>query len=254
MDIRIHGPGPTGPFLSAADRFETEHDLALPVRIHISDDPDERTKTGHHEDYHVMELSQSAATSAMATELALHEFAHMRRHEEKHPSHVQSTTEAIYLALAGRQVDRETLAHCHQIANHMKDIYADDLTLAVTGPDKLVRYLEAGLAGALEDRPHPTGHAAGTRITARSDPAITAVNAAFALALIERHGLADRDHRIYALAEAAAADAPYVSFDRFKSLFQSLTTDPTPAEYRQTLVEATQAYARARSHPERAAD
>ncbi len=254
MDIRIHGPGPTGPFLSAADRFETEHDLELPVRIHIDDNPDARTKTGHREDHHVMELSRAAATSAMATELTLHEFAHMRRHEEGHPSHVQSTTEVVYLALAGRQVDREVLAHCHQIANHMKDIYADDLTLAVTGPDKLVRYLEAGLAGALEDRPNPAGQAAGTRITARSDPAITAVNAAFALALIERHDLTDPDHRIYRLAEAAGADAPYVSLGRFKSLFGSLATDPTPAEYRQTLTEATREYARARAHPMRAAD
>ena len=243
MDIRIHGPGPTGPFLSAADRFETEHDLALPVRIHISDDPDERTKTGHHEDHHIMELSRAAATSAMATELALHEFAHMRRHEEEHPSHVQSTTEAIYLALAGRQVDRETLAHCHQIANHMKDIYADDLTLAVTGPDKLVRYLEAGLAGALEDRPHPAGLVTGTRITARSDPAITAVNAAFALGLVERHDLVDERHRLYDLAHAAAADAPGIDLGRFKRRFRSLAADPDESEYRKTLVDATRAYA-----------
>ncbi len=254
MDIRIQGSGPTGPFLSASDRFETEHDLQLPVQIRISDDPEERTKTSHRDGYHIMELSRAAATSAMATELAVHEFSHMRRYEEDHPSHTQSTQEAIYLALTGRSVEQQTLAHCYQIANHMKDIYADDLTLAVTKPDKLIRYLEAGLASALQDRPQASGRGSGTRITAQSDPTITAVNAAFALALIERHDLVSTDHRIYSLADAAAVDAPQVPIERFKQLFRSLAEDPAPGEYRQRLVEATRMYAGVRTMAGQAAD
>ncbi len=43
MDIRVQGPGPTSPFLSARDLFETEQDLLLPVHVRLRDDPDERT-------------------------------------------------------------------------------------------------------------------------------------------------------------------------------------------------------------------
>ncbi len=252
MNIQIRGSGPAAPLQSAADLFETEHTLDRPVEVMLRDDPDVRTKTGHRSERHILEMSRSAASSAMATELAVHEFAHMYRHEEGHPSHHQSTAEIISLALTGRTVDRETVAHTHQIANHMKDIYADDLTLRVTGHEKLLRYLEAGLAAALRDRPQFSRP--GTRLTGRSAPAITAVNAAFALALIERHDLDETEHRLYDLAAAAASDAPVIPLDRFTELFRSLQADPSPREYRRVLIEATRIYAGARSVDGTAAD
>ncbi len=242
MDVRVQGPGPAAPFLSARDLFETEHDLDRPVHVHVRTDPDERTWTGHHDDRHVLNVSRRAATSAMARELALHEFAHMLRHEQDHPSHTQSTEEAIYLALSGRSVERRRLTHCYQIANHMKDIYADDVTLSVGPADKLVDFLEAGLAAALDDRPLP-GFAARHRVTATADPEITAVNAAFALALVERHDLASNDHRLYDLAHAAADDAPGIDLDGFKRQFRSLAADTDESEYRKALVDVTRTYA-----------
>jgi hypothetical protein len=243
MDVRVQGPGPAAPFLSAQDRFETEYDLDRPVHVRVREDPDERTWTGHDAEKHVLNISRQAATSAMARELALHEYAHMRRHESGHPSHTQSTEEALYLALAGKSVEQRRLTHCYQIANHMKDIYADDITLEVGSPGKLVDFLESSLASALVDVPgrppsevtHPQDPAA--------DPEITAVNAAFALALVERHDLVDRDHRIYDLADAAANDAPNVSVDRFRRQFRSLAENPDESEYRQALVDATREYA-----------
>ncbi len=77
MDIRVQGPGPTTPFLGARDLFETEHDLSLPVYVHLRDNPDERTWAAHYDDHHVLNISHQAASSAMARELALHEFSHM---------------------------------------------------------------------------------------------------------------------------------------------------------------------------------
>jgi len=201
----------------------------------------------------------------MARELALHEYAHMLHHERDHPSHTQSTEEAIFLALAGRTVERRKLTHCHQIANHMKDIYADDVWLAVAPGDKLVAFLESSLATALADHsrssltwPRSAGsaNAAGegsgptegsepsaARLRPDADPEITAVNAAFALGVVERHGLADESHRLYDLAHAAAADAPGVEFESFRRLFRSLSADPDTSEYRKALVEATRTYA-----------
>jgi hypothetical protein len=276
MDLRVRGPGSAAPFLGARDLFETERTLDRPVTVEIRDDPDERTRVSHDDDGHLLVLSRQAATSAMARELALHEFAHMHHYEQDHPSHTQSTEEAIYLALAGRSVERRKLTHCYQIANHMKDIYADDLWLEVAPADKLVAFLESSLAAAVADRrtgppsgDAPTGDAptdatstgvaddpaAGTvadpasmpaawkRLTAAADPEITAVNAAFALALVERHDLVDDGHRLYELARIAAGDAPEVELSAFKRHFLTLARDPDESEYRKALVDVTREYA-----------
>ncbi|MFC4249239.1 DUF5781 family protein [Natribaculum luteum] len=242
MDLRVQGAGPTAPFLSAQDLFETERDLSLPVHVRIREDPDERTWAAHYDDYHVLNISRHAASSALARELVLHEFAHMARHEEAHPSHTQSTEEVLYLALAGRRVERRKLAHCYQIANHMKDIYADDITLSVGPGEKLLAFLESGLATAVADRPQTPPRPGLDRISAAADPEITAVNAAFALALAERHDLIEPDHRLYDLAHAAAMDAPAVDFDGFRRRFRELAHDPDSSTYRRVLVEAARSY------------
>lgn len=242
MDIRVQDGGPADPFLSAQDVFETEYDLEKQVCVRLRSDPDERTWTAHYDDHHILNMSTMAATSAMARELVLHEYSHMHHNEQGHPSHTQSTAEALCLALSGRTVEQRTLTHCYQIANHMKDIYADDITLDVTPPDKLVSFLESGLASAIVNRPTGAPTAWHQR-TAAADPEITAVNAAFALALCERHDLVGDDHRLYDLAHAAANDAPNVRVDAFKSHFRTLTTDPDETEYRKALVDITREYA-----------
>ena len=241
MDVQVCGSGPTAPFLGARDLFETERDLEQPVTVHIVDDPDERTRVTHDDGEHRLTISRKAATSAMARELALHEYAHMHHHERGHPSHTQSTKEAIFLALAGRTVEQRKLTHCYQIANHMKDIYADDVWLDIAPADKLVAFLESSLAAAVADRPYDPP--AWERLTPAADPDITAVNAAFALGLTERHGLVDAEHPIYDLAHAAAADAPGVPFEQFRETFRSLSADPGESEYRKALVDVTRTYA-----------
>ncbi|PSQ38946.1 hypothetical protein BRD13_05090 [Halobacteriales archaeon SW_5_70_135] len=287
MNVRVRGAVPPAPFLSARDLLLTEHSLDHPVEVEVRDDPDERTWAAHYDDRHVLNVSRQAATSAMARELALHELAHMVRHEQGHPSHTQSTREALYLALAGQSVEKRRVTHCYQIANHMRDIYADDITLSVGPTDKLVAYLESSLAAAVADAPAParpggswgsmppldpgaTVTGDGTTpagpasppggllngesvrpLTAGADPDITAVNAAFALALVERHDLVDDDHRLYDLAHAAASDAPGVSLAGFKRRFAALGDDPSESEFRKSLVETARAYVTA---GDRAAD
>jgi hypothetical protein len=245
MDVRVQGGASPDPFLGAADLLATEHDLDRPVHVRVRNDPDERTWAAHYDDYHVLNISRQAATSAMARELALHELAHMARHEQGHASHTQSTDEALFLALSGRTVERRKLAHCYQIANHMRDIYADDITLDVAPAAKLVQFLESKLAAAVADAPGPTETRPTGAGPARdgADPDITAVNAAFALGLVERHGLVDADHRLYDLARAAAADAPAVGVDGFKRRFRSLVDDPTESDFRRDLVSVTKEYA-----------
>ena len=254
MDIRVLGSGPTDPFLGAADLLGTEHDLERPVRVRVRPDPDERTWTAHYDDHHVLNISRQAATSAMARELALHELAHMVRNEQRHASHTQSTDEALFLALAGRSVERRKLTHCYQIANHMKDVYADDITLSVAPAGKLVHFLESQLAAALADNPAPPPWPDSRLVSSTADAEITAVNAAFALALVERHDLVSPGHRLYDLAHAAADDAPVIPMETFKRRFRSLAEDPTESDYRKALVDVTRLYAVDAGGAEQAAD
>ncbi|CAJ53486.1 DUF5781 family protein [Haloquadratum walsbyi] len=245
MDVRVRGAAPAEPFLGAAELFETEYDLNSPVYVDVRENPDERTWAAHYEDRHVLNISQKAATSAMARELVVHELAHMARNEEGHVSHHLATEEALYLALAGESIERHKIAHCYQIANHMKDIYADDITLAVTAPTKLIDFLESELARAVASASAPalSPRPNSRRVTVDADPEITAVNAAFALALVERHDLISADHRLYDLAHAAADDAPTIDMKAFTQHFRSLEANPTTSEYRSELVDATRAYA-----------
>ena len=240
MDVHVQG-GPAEPFLGARDLFSTEYDLDRPVTVRVREDPDERTRVSHSGDGHQLTISRQAATSAMARELALHEFAHMHHNERGHPSHTQSTEEAIYLALAGHSVEQHTLTHCYQIANHMRDIYADDVWMALVSGEKLVAFLEASLAAAVSDR--PGGQPGWTQLSPAADPEITAVNAAFAVALCERHGLVEDGHPLYDLAHAAAQDATGVDLAEFKRHFASLSRDPDESEFRKALVDVTRAYA-----------
>jgi len=245
MDVRVQGTVAPDPFLSAATLLETEYELTRPVDVQIRENPDERTWAAHYEDRHVLNISRQAATSVMARELALHEFAHMARYEQHHASHTQSTEEVLFLALAGRSVERRKLTHCYQIANHMKDIYADDITLDLAPATKLIDFFAAKLAAAIASRPPVESHPDWQLETPGSDPEITAVNAAFALGLVERHDLVETDHRLYDLAAAAAADAPSIDLAAFKQRFKSLGADPSESEYRKTLVGITRAYATA---------
>jgi hypothetical protein len=255
MDIRVDGAGPAEPFHDAGALFESAYGLQRSVRVEIREDPDERTRVSHDDARHRLVISRQAATSAMARELALHEFAHMHHHEQDHPSHTQSTEEAIFLALAGRSVEQRKLTHCYQIANHMKDIYADDLWVGLAPGEKLVAFFESTLARAVADRPaEPPGAGEGTdrdglvpptaweRATPAADPEITVVNAAFAVALCERHDLIEDGHPIYDLAHAAGRDAPEVGLETFTDRFRALSTDTDESEFRKALVDATREY------------
>lgn len=254
MDVHVRGLGPAEPFLGAAELFETERDLQSPVYVDVQPNPDERTWTAHHADHHVLNISEKAARSAMARELIVHELSHMARNEEGHASHHLPTEEALYLALAGKSVEQRKIAHCYQIANHMKDIYADDITLTVTREQKLLSFLESELARAVASAPDPAPWPNSRLLTAGADPEITAVNAAFALALAERHDLIGTDHRLYDLAHAAINDAPSIDVAAFRRRFRSLGEDPTTSEYRSALVELTRAYALDQSPQSHAAD
>ena len=154
----------------------------------------------------------------------------------------------LFRSLSGASVERRKLAHCYQIANHMKDVYADDITLSVGPADRLVSFLESELAAALADRPADRPDDA-RRESAATDPEMTAINAAFAIGLLERHDLLSPGHHIYDLARAAGRDAPHVDVDRFRRRFRSLSRDPDESGYRKSLVDMTRAYATGKPAP-----
>lgn len=242
MEVAVqNGANPT-PFLQARDRFETEFDIERPVKVFVRSDPYQRTVTAHYPTYHTLSMSAIAANSEMAAQLTLHEFAHMVRYEQGHMSHHSSTIEGLYLAAGGRSVSEDRLAHCLQIANHLKDIYADDLTIEVSVPTRLVDFFEASLATTLINRESGSPPRGGNRVTRQNDKAIAAINAAFAIALLDRHDLLPNNHRLFQFADTIASDAPMVPFDHFRTLFYSLEENPTASEYRRVLVDAFSTY------------
>lgn len=240
MEVRVHGPAPTHPFEAARARFEAVREIEKPVAVEVTTDPAERTRTTHGPTRHRLTVSESVVRSAIATEILLHEFAHMHRFEERHASHTVDTREAFFLASAGYRLEGDAVAHTVQIANHVRDIYADDITFEVTDGKKLASFLESELATAIADRPRaaPTG---GYRLSADADPGLTAVNAAFALALLDRHGISS-DHRLGDLAHAAQTDAPVVDLERFRRQFRELEDDPDERACLRTLVDLFEAY------------
>ncbi len=241
MEVAVQGGARPTPFLQARDLFETEFDLDLPVRVYVRSDPDERTWASHPGGHHVLNISNAAARSAMACELALHEFAHMYRYEQEHVSHRHPTEEAIYLTLAGRRTATETITHCYQIANHVKDIYADDLTLRFVSGRKLVTFLESQLARAVAEN-GIGDHVSGGVRHPTIDPELAAVNAAFAAGLVDRHDLIGSSHDLYTFADILAYDAPTIPFQRLRGLFGDLPEDPTVSQFRRSLTDAIQTY------------
>ena len=110
---------------------------------------------------------------------------------------------------------------------------------AVTGAAFVAAKTAPSLAGDMRDLGvlGPLAYLLGERV------GISRRNAAFALGLVERHGLIEDGHRLYDLAHAAAADAPEVGLEQFKRHFRTLVEDPDESEYRKALVDVTRAYA-----------
>jgi hypothetical protein len=242
MEVNVRDGAPPGPFLSAAEMLETRYDVDAPVFVTVVEDPDTRTHVVHYDDHHEVVISAAAVSSAMARELILHEFAHVVRNEQGHTSHHLEPTEAVMIGAAGRRVARPKIIHCYQIANHMRDIYADDITLDLLPPDKLMAYLASAVAHAVSEAQH---HMMGPRsrlVSRAPDPEITAVNAAFALGVARRHNVDPAVYRLEALAHAAGDDAPRIDIDGFADRFARLRADPSTREYRRALVETLQTY------------
>ena len=248
MDVRVRGKGPVRPFETARSRFEAVHDLEKPVTIRIQPDPDVRTMATHEKNRHTLTISEAVARSSLTVELAVHEFAHMRRIEQRHPSHTVDVIEALYLASAGQQLDRETIVQAHQIANHVRDVYADDITFEIAPGEKLAGFLESELAMAIADNPR-SGPADGYRRSAFADPTLTAVNAAFALALLDRHDVST-EHRLAELAHAAQTDAPNIDIEVFERYFAGLQPGPSETDCLRTLIDLFEAYFEARAETE----
>ena len=254
MEVNVRGGAPPGVFLSAAEMLETRYDVEDPVYVTVEDDPDTRTHVLHYNDRHEVVISAAAVSSAMARELVLHEFAHIVRHEEGHTSHHLEPAEALMLGTAGRRVPRPKLIHCYQIANHMRDIYADDITLDLLPPQKLMSYLASAVADAVTETHHSMMGPQSRLVSRAPDPEITAVNAAFAMGVARRHGADPQAHRLEALAHAAADDAPRIDIDIFADRFAGLRSDPSAREYRRELVEMMRTYLWPTSPQQQAAD
>jgi len=240
MDLRVQGMSPD-PFLGAADLFETEWSLDDPVHVKVREDPDERTWAGHYDGYHVLNVEARRHQRDGPRAGRPRAVAHGPLRGGARVSHPIDRGGAVPRALrrdGGAPQARALLPDREPHEGHLRRRHhalgrarGQAPRLPRVDPRGRRRRPPRGLPGR-----RPAGHG-------RCRPEITAVNAAFALALVERHDIAGPGHRIYDLARAAGSDTDAVDVDAFKERFLALGPDPSESDYRKALVAAARAYA-----------
>ena len=160
---------------------------------------------------HLLFVSERAARSEMLAGLVAHEFSHMLLTERGHPSHDFDLLLAVAREVARDHGLRDGVGLLVDVEKHAQDIYADDITLRVLGADPAVEFFEGWVAGNLRAL-------SGDR---HANLLLWATNC-FALANLERHGLADRAMDAYRDAAAFDLNAGFLSSDRLVTTYRNL--------------------------------
>lgn len=112
--------------------------------------------------------------------------------------------------------------------------------MTVSSEEKLVGFLESELAAAILDRPRHTP-ISGYSLSKAISPDITAVNAAFALGVVDRHDI-KAGHRLEDLAYAAGRTARNVDIQLSREQFRSVDANPIDEDSLRTFVETIGKY------------
>ena len=182
-------------------------------------------------------VSGAAVGSGMLEGLLIHEMSHIYRMQTGHPSHDGRIISDVLEQVGKHRLSedyRQKIAH--EIINHIEDLYADDISLAVmkdrafVSEDRLVAFLQDWVKDS------PVRSQDATR-----DAWVNAsllVNNARALAQMDRHHIDDLGGR------AATANRRFLSrlppeaaqhFERFCNFLADLPKDLTDAKYRRML-------------------
>lgn len=182
-------------------------------------------------------VSGMAVESGMLEGLLIHEMSHVYRMETKHPSHDGRVISGVIDGLGEQALSEEYRRKIlHDLVNHIQDLYADDVSLAVMKDRGYVSRdrLSAFFQDWVKDAPVRSDH--GTR-----DAWVNAsilVNNARALAQMDRHRIEDIGGK------AARGNGKFLSnvppaasrhFEPFRTLLANLKAELTEAEYRKLL-------------------
>jgi hypothetical protein len=182
---------------------------------------------------HLIHVSLRAARSDMLAGLVAHEMGHIARTEARHPSHnpaIHDRAIARVSVPAGFRRGFPRLAHA--AINHVEDIYADGYAIAVIGTDRTRSFFAEWVGNAAATA------AAGTRW----DEVTGALDIAFSLGNLARHGLLPADDPLRREAKAFAKAHGIESLDALTALFRDLpdpVSDAGCEEILVTLLETT---------------
>ena len=176
---------------------------------------------------HLVHVSLRAARSEMLSGLIAHEMGHIARTEARHPSHNPAIHDR---ALARVRVPpgfrRGFPRLAHSAVNHVEDIHADDHAMTVIGTDRAREFFAewVGNAAAMA--------AAGNRW----DEVSGALDIAFSLGNLARHGLLPANDPLRRDAKAFAKAHGIESLDALTALFRDLPDPVSGAECEEVLV------------------
>lgn len=220
MELPVEDAGGTGKaaavraaWAAVAARMAAEgHSLRHPVRAHLARIPvlgASRFEGGVHQ---LFVSERATANPASLQGLLAHELGHMVLTERAHPSHDPGLLEGIARRVAA---DRDVRGPRLLVEGlkHGQDIYADDLAFPAIGPGFAVPFFTGWIEGNLQ---HLRSFPAAAEATAR-----WATNA-FALATLERHGLAPAGKAAYTAAAAYDLEGGFTATDRLVTAYRNL--------------------------------
>ena len=176
---------------------------------------------------HLIHISLRAAKSEMLAGLIAHEMGHIARTEAHHPSHnpaIHDRALARVPVPLGFRRGFPRLAHA--AINHVEDIYADDHAMTVIGKDRARGFFAEWVSNA----------AAMAASGDRWEEVAGALDIAFSLGNLARHGLLPTSDPLWREAKAFAKAHGIEALDDLTSLFRDLQDPVSDAECEAILV------------------
>lgn len=179
-------------------------------------------------------ISEWSLATDMVMGLIIHELSHVYRTESGHPSHNFRLHTGVLQQLFGIEPPHYRLEVVRNAINNLQDLYADDISFAVYKKHLQLPDLNEFFLGWIRD-PLPA-----TSVRNRWQNSGLLLNAAFAQANLERHGIEDTNEKVKkAISDFLEKIDPNLAkqFAYFKNFMVQLPEDISDENFANLLME-----------------
>jgi hypothetical protein len=187
----------------------------------------------------VIVVAGRAVESGMIEGLLIHEFCHIYRTEQNHPSHNKELLNHVgYHVLHEHELYKDyQVKTIQQAVNHIQDLYADDISFQVFKKSKAFteEQSHAFFLDWINDTPLK-----GKSVKTRWLNVGTVLNNCFAISNMQRHAIADIKNQAENKVQSFLSqvdDAIKKEFIYFRSFMFSLKENVTEAEFEKALMD-----------------